>query len=232
MPSLGVSQQWQTAAQLIQGTLPRELATKRQTQETEMTRSEDTRPLPSANRLLIVEDDDNFRNRLAIAMTRFGYVVETAAKVSIAKEMVRLSPPDFAVVDLRLEDGSGLEIVDELRDFHPEGRVIVLTGYGNIPVAVAAVRAGAIDVIAKPVTSDELHAALMTATIGDKVMPTEMMSPENAKFQHIDTVFERCERNVSETARQLNMHRRTLQRIMSRGKRWLGRRSEAPESEL
>ena len=166
--------------------------------------------------LLIVDDDNTLRDRLARAMEKKGFKVIQAESVKQGVNIAKNTPPAFAVVDLRLNDGSGLEVVKEIRKLKNDSRVIMLTGYGNIPTAVAAVKAGAIDYIPKPVDADDVESALL-ATPGSRAIPPENpMSADRVKWEHIHRVFELCNRNVSETARRLKMHRRTLQRILSK----------------
>ena len=166
--------------------------------------------------LLIVDDDNPLRDRLARAMEKKGFKVIQAESVKQGVNIAKNTPPAFAVVDLRLNDGSGLEVVKEIRKLKNDSRVIMLTGYGNIPTAVAAVKAGAIDYIPKPVDADDVESALL-ATPGSRAIPPENpMSADRVKWEHIHRVFELCNRNVSETARRLKMHRRTLQRILSK----------------
>ena len=166
--------------------------------------------------LLIVDDDDSFRGRLSRAMEKKGFEVKDAKTVVDAIKLVRSLPPNFALVDLRLEDGSGLDVVQEINKSRKDSRIVMLTGYGNLPTAVAAVKAGAIDYMAKPVDADDVESALL-ATPNLKAKPPENpMSADRVKWEHIHRVFELCNRNVSETARRLKMHRRTLQRILSK----------------
>lgn len=166
--------------------------------------------------LLIVDDDEPFRNRLARAMERRGFQVQTAEGVEDALRIAQREPPAFAVVDLKLADGSGLDIVEGLRQVRPDMRIVMLTGFGNIATAVAAVKAGAIDYLAKPAEADDVEAALLAAP-GEKPEPPEHpMSAARVRWEHIQRVYELCDRNVSETARRLNMHRRTLQRILAK----------------
>ena len=166
--------------------------------------------------LLIVDDDNPLRDRLARAMEKKGFQVTQAESVDKGINLAKNSPPAFAVVDLRLTDGSGLEVIKEIRKNKQDSRVVMLTGYGNIPTAVAAVKAGAIDYITKPVDADDVESALL-AFPGSKATPPENpMSADRVKWEHIHRVFELCNRNVSETARRLKMHRRTLQRILSK----------------
>ena len=170
----------------------------------------------AVNSLLIVDDEKNLRTQLAKAMERRGFIVTIADSVRAAQARAHVHPPKYAIVDLRLEDGSGLEVVETLRRVRPDVRSIVLTGYGNIATAVAAVKAGAIDYLAKPADADQITAALLT--VGDELPPPpeRPMSPDRVKWEHIQRVFTQCDHNVSETARRLNMHRRTLQRILSK----------------
>ena len=166
--------------------------------------------------LLIVEDDKPFLTRLARAMEGRGYEVTTAESVEDAVAAVREAPPAFAVIDMRLGDGNGLDVVAAIREKRDDSRVIILTGYGNIATAVTAVKLGAIDYLSKPADADEIHAAL-TRIPGELAPPPENpMSADRVRWEHIQRVYEMCDRNVSETARRLNMHRRTLQRILAK----------------
>ena len=166
--------------------------------------------------LLIVDDDTPLRDRLARAMEKKGFQVTQAESVDKGISIAKSHPPAFAVVDLRLNDGSGLEVVKEIKKNKINSRVVMLTGYGNIPTAVAAVKAGAIDYIPKPADADDVENALL-ASPGSKAFPPENpMSADRVKWEHIHRVFELCNRNVSETARRLKMPRRTLQRILSK----------------
>lgn len=167
-------------------------------------------------RLLIVDDDEPFRKRLARAMEKRGFEVNTVATVAEGVELARRDQPPYAVFDLRLTDGSGLDIVGELREARPDARIIVLTGYGNIATAVAAVKAGAIDYLPKPSDADAVAAALLDHEDALPPPPENPMSADRVKWEHIQRVFEQCGRNVSETARRLRMHRRTLQRILNK----------------
>jgi two-component system, response regulator RegA len=166
--------------------------------------------------LLIVDDDYPLRDRLARAMEKKGFVVKQAENVKEGILQSTNSPPAFAVVDLRLGDGSGLEVVKNIRKNKQDSRVVMLTGYGNIPTAVAAVKAGAIDYIPKPADADDVERALLASPESKATPPENPMSADRVKWEHIHRVFELCNRNVSETARRLKMHRRTLQRILSK----------------
>ena len=166
--------------------------------------------------LLIVDDDSPLRNRLARAMEKKGFQVTQAESVKQGLNQTHNSPPAFAVVDLRLGDGSGLEIVNEIQKLRKDSKVVMLTGYGNIPTAVAAVKAGVIDYIPKPADADDVENALLALPETKATPPENPMSADRVKWEHIHRVFELCNRNVSETARRLKMHRRTLQRILSK----------------
>jgi two-component system response regulator RegA len=166
--------------------------------------------------LLIVDDDKAFLQRLARAMEKRGFVTETAESVAEARTKIEASSPALAVVDMRLEDGNGLDVIEFLRSRRPEARAIILTGYGNIATAVTAVKLGAIDYLSKPADADEIYAALMQKQHERAQPPENPMSADRVRWEHIQRVYELCERNVSETARRLNMHRRTLQRILAK----------------
>jgi len=166
--------------------------------------------------LLIVDDDKPFSTRLARAMEGRGYAVRVADNVADGIAAVETSAPAFAVIDMRLSDGNGLDVIARLKERRPDARGVILTGYGNIATAVTAVKLGAFDYLAKPADADEIHAALM-AQPGERADPPENpMSADRVRWEHIQRVYELCGRNVSETARRLNMHRRTLQRILAK----------------
>jgi len=166
--------------------------------------------------LLIVDDDNPFRERLARAMEKKGFKVFQAEGVKKGIESVKNQKPSFAVIDLRLGDGNGLEVVKEIQKSNLNSRVIMLTGYGNISTAVAAIKQGAIDYLAKPADADDVERALLADPDKKAAPPENPMSADRVKWEHIHRVFELCNRNVSETARRLKMHRRTLQRILSK----------------
>ena len=166
--------------------------------------------------LLIVDDDNPFRERLARAMEKKGFEVSQAEGVKKGLESVQNKKPAFAVVDLRLGDGNGLEVVKQIQSTNSKSRVVMLTGYGNIPTAVAAIKEGAIDYLAKPADADDVERALLADPNKKAAPPENPMSADRVKWEHIHRVFELCNRNVSETARRLQMHRRTLQRILSK----------------
>ena len=167
-------------------------------------------------RLLIVDDDEVFLNRLGRSMDRHGFTTTLASSVKEGCNRAADCNPQFAVVDLRLEDGSGLEVVEAVRKTNPDARIVMLTGYGNIASAVAAVKAGAIDYLAKPANVDDIVNALNAAAGEKPPAPENPMSADRVRWEHIQRVYELCDHNMSETARRLNMHRRTLQRIMAK----------------
>lgn len=166
--------------------------------------------------ILLVDDDEPFLRRLAKAMERRGFEVETAGTVAEGEAIARARPPAFAVVDLRLSDGNGLDVVEAIRDKREDARVIVLTGYGAIATAVAAVKIGAVDYLSKPADADDITNALLATGESHPPPPENPMSADRVRWEHIQRVYELCDRNVSETARRLNMHRRTLQRILAK----------------
>jgi two-component system response regulator RegA len=170
----------------------------------------------SERSLLIVDDDKSFVQRLARAMESRGFEVTTAEAVTEGLQQVEKTSPAFAVVDLRLADGSGLEVISALKQRRPDARAIVLTGYGNIATAVNAIKAGAIDYLAKPADADDVVAALLALDGKTAEPPEHPMSADRVRWEHIQRIYELCGRNVSETARRLNMHRRTLQRILAK----------------
>ncbi|MCB5408762.1 ActR/PrrA/RegA family redox response regulator transcription factor [Pseudogemmobacter faecipullorum] len=166
--------------------------------------------------LLLVDDDEPFVKRLARAMEKRGFIPETAESVAAGKQIAEIRPPAYAVVDLRLGDGNGLDVVELLRERRPDCRIVVLTGYGAIATAVAAVKIGAIDYLSKPADADDVTRALLANGEVMPAPPENPMSADRVRWEHIQRVYEMCERNVSETARRLNMHRRTLQRILAK----------------
>jgi len=166
--------------------------------------------------LLLVDDDNAFLTRLARAMEKRGFQPEIAETVSAGKAIVQNRAPAYAVIDLRLEDGNGLEVVEALRERRPEARIVVLTGYGAIATAVAAVKMGATDYLSKPADANDITNALLAKGEALPPPPENPMSADRVRWEHIQRVYELCDRNVSETARRLNMHRRTLQRILAK----------------
>jgi two-component system response regulator RegA len=172
--------------------------------------------LPDDRSLIIVDDDRAFLQRLARAMETRGFEVRSAHSIAEGVGLIRERAPAFAVVDMRLEDGNGLDVIAELTRVRPDSRVIVLTGYGNIATAVSAVKLGAVDYLAKPADADDVTDALLAPHNAKAPPPENPMSADRVRWEHIQRVYELCTRNVSETARRLNMHRRTLQRILAK----------------
>jgi len=166
--------------------------------------------------LLLVDDDDSFVKRLAKAMEKRGFQPECAQSVAEGRAMARARPPAYAVIDLRLQDGNGLEVVETLREVRPDCRIVVLTGYGAIATAVAAVQIGATDYLSKPADANDVTNALLARNETLPPPPDNPMSADRVRWEHIQRVYELCDRNVSETARRLSMHRRTLQRILAK----------------
>ncbi len=166
--------------------------------------------------LLILDDDAPLRGRLRRAMEVRGYDVKDAGTVKLGIDIVRKTPPAFAILDMKLEDGTGLALVQELRKKRADCRIVMLTGFGNIATAVAAVKAGALDYLPKPADPDQINAALMQSDNEMPPPPQDPMSADRVRWEHIQRVYEQCGRNVSETARRLRMHRRTLQRILGK----------------
>ncbi len=172
--------------------------------------------LPSDASLMILDDDGPFRTRLGRAMEQRGFTVDTVETVAEARSIVRNNPPAFAVLDMRLEDGNGLDVIDLLHERRPDSKMVMLTGYGNLATAVSAVKRGAVDYLAKPADADDVCKALLAERDAAPEPPENPMSADRVRWEHIQRVYELCGKNVSETARRLNMHRRTLQRILAK----------------
>jgi two-component system response regulator RegA len=177
---------------------------------------ETTAELGADRTLLLVDDDEAFLRRLAKAMEKRGFLPEIADSVAAGRAIAMDRPPAYAVVDLRLGDGNGLEVVEALHARRPDCRVVILTGYGAIATAVAAVKIGAIDYLSKPADANDITNALLSKGETHPVLPEQLMSADRVRWEHIQRVYEMCDRNVSETARKLSMHRRTLQRILAK----------------
>ena len=172
--------------------------------------------LPTERSLLIVEDDKSFLQRLARAMEGRGFTVTTAESVGEGLLQVEKAAPVFAVVDMRLGKGNSLDVISAIKKRRPEARAIILTGYGNITSAVNAVKLGAVDYLAKPVDADDVAAALLARDIKKVQPPENPMTAARVRWEHIQRIYELCDRNISQTARRLKMHRRTLQRILNK----------------
>ena len=172
--------------------------------------------LPDDQTMMILDDDAPFRTRLGRAMEQRGFSVKTVETVGEARREVRDNPPAFAVLDMRLEDGNGLDVIDQLHEARPDCKMVMLTGYGNLATAVSAVKRGAVDYLAKPADADDVCKALLSKPGAAPEPPENPMSADRVRWEHIQRVYELCGKNVSETARRLNMHRRTLQRILAK----------------
>ena len=166
--------------------------------------------------LLIVDDDRAFCQRLARAMESRGFAVTAVSSVTEGLAAIANTPPAFAIIDMRLADGNGLDVISDLKARRADARAVILTGYGNIFTAVTAVKLGAFDYLAKPADADEIYNALMATQHDKAILPENPMSADRVRWEHIQRIYELCGRNVSETARRLNMHRRTLQRILAK----------------
>ncbi|MGA9824748.1 MAG: ActR/PrrA/RegA family redox response regulator transcription factor [Methylocystis sp.] len=176
----------------------------------------ETAEAPREMTLLIVDDDRPFLNRLARAMEARGFAVTAAESVADGLAALESHPPAFAIIDMRLGDGNGIDVISELKAKRPDARGVILTGYANIATAVTAVKLGAFDYLAKPADADEIYHTLMATQADKPDTGDSTMSADRVRWEHIQRVFEACDRNVSETARRLNMHRRTLQRILAK----------------
>jgi len=172
--------------------------------------------LPDDNTLLILDDDGPLRNRMGRALKQRGFDVTAVETVAEAKQIAITNPPAFAVLDMRLEDGNGLDVIDKLHEVRPDCKMVMLTGYGNLATAVSAVKRGAVDYLAKPADADDVCKALLAPKGEAPEPPENPMSADRVRWEHIQRVYELCGKNVSETARRLNMHRRTLQRILAK----------------
>ncbi len=166
--------------------------------------------------LLVVDDDLPFRERLSRSMEKKGFKVKSAESFSLASEIIQSNTYDYAIVDMRLSDGSGLELIKIIQNKSPSTKSLLLTGYGNIATAVAAIKSGAIDYLPKPAEVDQIYDALTNSKEILPPPPENPMTADRIRWEHIQRVFVQCNRNVSETARRLRMHRRTLQRILNK----------------
>jgi two-component system response regulator RegA len=169
-------------------------------------------------RILVVDDDDAYRTRLVRALRDRGFEVEGSPSVAEATGRLESFRPARAILDLRLGDGSGIELMKALLAIDPALECLVLTGYGSIATAVEAVRHGAIDYLTKPVDADEILLAF-SARAGSASAPAtpsvQVPSLHRVEWEHIQRVLADCGGNVSEAARKLGMHRRTLQRKLA-----------------
>ena len=166
--------------------------------------------------LMIVDDDLPFRERLSRSMEKNDFIVESFPSFNESLKRIKEKKFDYAIVDMRLNDGSGLELIKKIRQISPKTKSLLLTGYGNIATAVAAIKSGAIDYLPKPAEIDQIYDALTNSKEILPPPPENPMTADRIRWEHIQRVFVQCNRNVSETARRLRMHRRTLQRILNK----------------
>ncbi|MEP6343119.1 MAG: ActR/PrrA/RegA family redox response regulator transcription factor [Maricaulaceae bacterium] len=172
--------------------------------------------IPEDNTLLILDDDGPFRKRLGRAMEHRGFTVTLAESVIEAQAFIRTNPPAFAVLDMRLEDGNGLDVIEKLNILREDCKMVMLTGYSNLTTAVTAVKRGAVNYLAKPADADDVCKVLLSVQDEAPEIPDDPMSANRVRWEHIQRVYELCNNNVSESARRLKMHRRTLQRILGK----------------
>ena len=165
---------------------------------------------------LVMDDDTIFRERLAQSLTRYGFIVSAVGTVRDGLTVAKHNPPAFAVLDLRLDDGFGLDVAQTLREPSPSTHMVVLPGYGALPNVVASVKIGVQNVLSKPADIEDVINSLLAAPRGMPSPPETPMDPDDARWEYIQSVYNKNGRNVSQTARLLNMHRRTLQRIIQR----------------
>jgi two-component system response regulator RegA len=166
--------------------------------------------------LLLIDDDEVFRRVMARAMTRRGYVVQEATDRAAARRLAAAAPPEFVLLDLKLAEESGLALIGELLALDPETRIVMLTGYASVATAVEAIKLGATHYLAKPVDADQVAAAFGRIN-GDASVPLgDPLSVDRVEWEHIQRVLAEYEGNISATARALKMHRRTLQRKLSK----------------
>jgi two-component system, response regulator RegA len=174
---------------------------------------------PDAPSLLIVDDDGTLRERLAQALQRRGFEVQTAGNYDDAMAIARADCPEMAVVDLRMPGRSGLELIRDLKALDAETKIVVLTGYGSIATTIDAMKLGAVYYLPKPADADDILAAFARGDappLGAGSLDFEVPSLERVKWEHINFVLADCAGNVSEAARRLKLHRRTLQRILQK----------------
>lgn len=172
---------------------------------------------PDQPGLLLVDDDPVFCQVLARALRERGFAVETAHDGATALRCIEASAPEFAVVDLRLPDMSGLQLVERLRQADEFTNIVVLTGYGSIATAVDAIKRGATYYLSKPTNADQVVAAFARKSPNADVAPADRpLSVDRLEWEHIQRVLNELDGNISAAARELNMHRRTLQRKLTK----------------
>jgi two-component system response regulator RegA len=166
--------------------------------------------------LLLVDDDKTFCQVLSKALTKRGFDVSVAHSVEQAIPLAEANPPEFAVLDLKMDGASGLVMVKKLHELDPHTRIVMLTGYASITTAVEAIKLGATQYLAKPANADEIVAAFNHTPDDSTPLHSEPMQIQALTWEHIHRVLRENDNNVSATARALNMHRRTLQRKLAK----------------
>jgi len=167
--------------------------------------------------LLLVDDDEILTRVLERALSTRGFDVTQATTVDDALHAIALAPPAYAVIDLSIAGRSGLDVAGALNQARPDAHFIIMSGFGTLETAVAAAKLGAVDYLVKPARIDDIIAALRPGAVVAPAEPDALLTPDRVRWEHIRSVFTQCEQNVSETARRLSMHRRTLQRVLGRG---------------
>jgi len=166
--------------------------------------------------LLLVDDNVTFCEVLSRALEKRGFAVTVAHSVEQALPLAQDNPPEYAVLDLKMDGASGLTLVHALHDLDPATRIVVLTGYASIATAVEAIKLGATHYLSKPANTDEIVAAFGHLPTPDAPLNPQTTSVERLEWEHLQRVLLDHQGNISATARALNMHRRTLQRKLSK----------------
>ncbi|MBM3637549.1 MAG: response regulator [Alphaproteobacteria bacterium] len=166
--------------------------------------------------LLIVDPEKRFTLRVANDFRLRGYTVDVLDTAEAGLTYIKTQPPAYALIELKLGTESGLELIEALTRVRPTSRSVIVTRFDNFVTAVQAIRLGAKNYLTKPADSNSIELALKTDEVSMVDPPSIPMTPARVRWEHIQRVFEQCGRNVSETSRHLSMHRRTLQRILSK----------------
>lgn len=166
--------------------------------------------------LLLVDDDDTFRSVLKRALEKRGFAVTDAPSVESALPLAEANPPEYAVIDLKMQGASGLVLVQRLHELDPNTRIVMLTGYASIATAVEAIKLGATQYLPKPANADEIVAAFGHRADAGCAIDARPVSIDQLEWEHINRVLQEQNGNISATARVLNMHRRTLQRKLNK----------------
>lgn len=168
---------------------------------------------PDAPKLLLVDDDRSVRRRLQQVLETYGFAVTVAEDFTSAEELIAEDDFDFAVVDLVLNDGHGLDLIKTLKTAKTPPLIVIISGYDSFASTVLALKAGATDYLPKPIDEARLLGTLRGECIAASI-PDAPLTADRVRWEHVQRIFEQCRRNVSDTARQLGMHRRTLQRML------------------